>query len=256
MLIRTEAIVLRSIDYGETSRIVTLFTRDKGRITVIAKGARRPKSQFGSSLEPMSYIQAVFYYKGSRGIQTLKESAHVEPMHRIQRSLRSIGIGLRVLELVYVLLQKEEESPHIFRLTLSVLRRLNRDDRRLENLLPYFQMRMATLLGFAPALTRGAIESLTSSHGRLALDTGAILPRGDHHRPAPEASRGALRAYAVFARASLEDVMRMELTRSQRRETEHLISDYLRYHVEEAYPDRSERIIAQLMQDDPPGVAG
>ncbi len=249
MIVRTEAIVLRGIDYGETSRIVTLFTREKGKITIMARGARRPKSRFGSTLEPLSYTEVVFYYKHNRSLQILSESGHVELFNRIGRSLTSITAGLRMLELIHALLQKEEQNTQVFRLMTDVLRRLNGDDIRRVNLLPYFQIRLAGILGFAPAVTREALDALTGNRGILTLDTGAVLPRASDYAPSRPGSREALRAYAVFARASLDDVMRMKLTPALRRETERLIADYVRYHVEEAYPDRGERVMAQLLHD-------
>ncbi|MEL7362835.1 MAG: recombination protein O N-terminal domain-containing protein, partial [Bacteroidota bacterium] len=48
MIVRTDAVVLRTLDYGETSQIVALFAREHGLLSVIAKGSRRPKSRFGS----------------------------------------------------------------------------------------------------------------------------------------------------------------------------------------------------------------
>ena len=67
-IVHSDAIVLRSIDYGETSRIVTLFTRERGKIGVMAKGARANRSRFGSTLEPLSHINVVLYYKPGRDL--------------------------------------------------------------------------------------------------------------------------------------------------------------------------------------------
>src|SRR5690554_5705058 len=109
MIHRTEAVVLRSMKYGETSRIVTLFTRDRGKITVLARGARLPKSRFGSTLGPMSFIQIVYYYKPTRSIQMLSESSYVQPFNGIGKRLDRITTGLRIIELVHALTQEEEQ---------------------------------------------------------------------------------------------------------------------------------------------------
>ncbi len=77
MIVRTDAVVLRAFDYGETSRIATVLTRHHGVIGVLAKGARRPTSRFGATLQPGAYVELVYYFRESRGLQTLKESAHV-----------------------------------------------------------------------------------------------------------------------------------------------------------------------------------
>ena len=253
MIIRTEAIVLRTMAYRETSQIVTLFTREKGKLAVLAKGARLMKSRFGSSLQPMSYTQVVFYHRPTRGLQTLSESAHVQPFHHISNDLEKISVGLRIVELVYALMQEEDQNPQVFNLLLEVLGRLDATDAHAANLLPYFQLRLGTALGFAPHFDREAVDHLPNQGGFLTLDAGAILPFQAMAEAARRASRTALRAFSIFARADLDTVMRMRLSREARRETTILIEDYLRYHVEDAYPSRSDKIISQLLDEEARG---
>ncbi|MGI9174622.1 MAG: DNA repair protein RecO [Rhodothermales bacterium] len=248
MIVRTEAIVLRRMDYGETSQIVTLFTREKGRLAVMAKGARLPKSRFGSSLQPMSYMQAVLYYKASRGLQTLTESAHVRHFARIGSNLKKLSVGQRVMELTYALLHEEEANPLVFNLLVETLYQLNDAEARATNLLLCFQLRLASALGFAPAIDRASIEALTDDGGRLALERGAVLPLlSDAHQGGLRASRTALRAFAILARADLDTVMRMRIARETYAEVDTLVEAYLRYHVQDAYPGRGSRVTDQLL---------
>ncbi len=244
-IVRTEAVVLRSLDYGETSQIVTLLTREKGKLSVMAKGARKTKSSFGATLQPMAYTQVVFYYKPTRQLQTLSESSHVESFHRLRRTLQSITIGLRIVELIDALLEEEEPQPQVFGLAVRALRRLNRTEARAANLWPYVQLRFARLLGIAPAIDRANVEAV-DTEGLLSRANGGVYPADAAPEAPRRASRAALRAYAVFAQADLDTVMRMELVPDVRREVEVLVRDFLRYHVEEAYPDRSQEVIAQL----------
>ena len=246
-IVRTEAIVTRSLNYGETSQIVTLFTREKGKITVMAKGARRTKSSFGATLQLMAYTQVVFYYKPGRGLQTLSESAHVESFHRLHRSLEKISIGLRVVELIHALLEEEDPQPSVFNLTRQTLRRLNATDERAANLWPFFQLQLATRLGMAPSVQRDAVNNVPARGGILDLESGAVLPPDGAPRAGRRASRSALRAYGVFARAALDDVLRMRLDASTRNEVNDLISSYMRYQFEEAYPSTSDQVIGQLL---------
>ena len=246
MILQTEAFVLRSIDYGETSRIVTLFTRQRGKIAVMARGARRSGSRFGSSLQPMSYSSVVIYYKPSRGIQTLSESSHLHFFDGITRDLERVSCGLRIIELVYALMQEEEQNQRVFILVLEVLERLNRTVERTDNLLYYFQLRFASILGFAPDIERNAVEALSET-GFLSLETGAILPvRPPHAASVRQASRRALRAFAICARAALETVMRMRLDPATERELSRLIDDFVHYHVEESFPTRAAKIVGQM----------
>lgn len=245
MIVRTEAIVLRAMDYGETSQIVTLYTRRHGTIAVIAKGARRPKSKFGSALQPMSYVQVVYYYKENRDLHTLSESAHVRPLLDISRSLEKLTVGLRIVELVRALQGHEGANPQMFVLLLHTLEALDAAEHRAGHLLPYFTMRLARELGFEPAFERTVVADLTPEGGLLVLENGAVAPVG-LAEAGLRASRGALRAFAIFARADLETVLRMRLTPELYDETQALVEAYLRYHVEDAFPTRGGRVAEQL----------
>ncbi len=245
-IIRTDAVVLRSLEYSETSKIVGLFTREKGKVSVMAKGARRMKSRFGSTLEPMSHIQTVFYYKPTRGLQTLTETSYVNRFGHLHESLEKLVAGQRIVELVDALLQDEERNPAAFNLTTGVLQALNETERSIGNLLAYFRLQFASTLGFSPAVRKADVTSLPEEGGVLALDSGAIHPAGTDVSPGRRASRSALRAFAVFARANLSDAMRMQMDRATQLAVDGLIEAYLRYQFEDAYPSRSEEVAAQL----------
>jgi DNA repair protein RecO (recombination protein O) len=250
MIVRTDAIVLRAIDYSEASQIVTLYTREHGKTTVMARGARRTKSRFGSTLQPMSYVQVVYYHSPGRTLHTLKENAHVRVFHDIGRQMVKISVGLRVVELVRALVDDEQQNVLIFNLLLHTLARLDDAGERAANLLPYFQLRLASLLGFAPDVRREDVMALSEEGGLLLVETGAVMPAGSFASSALRASRAALRAFAVFARADVEDVMRINLEPDVRAETEHMADAFLRHHTGDAYPYRAGKVIDRISGTD------
>lgn len=246
MIVRTDAVVLRAIDYGETSQIVSLITRRHGRISVIAKGSRRPKSRFGSTLQPMAYVQVVYYHKPGRDLQTLKEAAHVRLFPGIAADVERITLGLRMVELVRALLGEGEPQPLLFQLLLAALGRLDEAPTGMANALFYFQLRLAAVLGFAPDVNREDVLALPDEGGVLALDSGAVRPLAAAPKAGRRASRAALRAFAIVARADFDTVMRMRLTAEQQGEVERLIDAYLHFHTEDAYPSRVSKVAAQM----------
>jgi DNA repair protein RecO (recombination protein O) len=250
MIVRTEAIVLRNMAYGETSQIVTLFTQEKGKVAVLAKGARLPKSRFGSTLQPMSCVQVVFYHKPTRALQTLTESSHLHRFVAVGEDLEKIAVGLRLMELVSALLQDEHANPSVFTLVLNSLHHLDAAEARAFNVLPWFELHLAAYLGFAPAFEREVVEALPEAGGFLLPDTGTIVPAGTT-TAGRRASRAALRAFAVFARADLDTAMRMRLDPAVRPEVEALVETYVRYHTEDTYPTRSDPVRARLLEPPP-----
>ena len=245
-IFRTEAIVLRNMDYRESSQIVTLFTREKGKITVLAKGARQAKSQFGATLQPMTHIQAVIYHKPTRDIQTLGETSHLSLFTNLGSGLEKLTVGLQIIELIHAVVQVEEENPYVFALALQALKALDQADSNYENIWPFFQIQLASTLGFQPYIEKVDVESITDSHGYLALETGGVHPHIVAGVQARKASRSALRAFSVLARTDLPTVMRMRLASPVYHEVSILVDSYLRYHFEDAMPSRSDKVIAQL----------
>lgn len=245
MIVRTDAVVLRSFRYGETSRIVSLFTRTHGKVAVLARGARAAKSRFGGTLQPASYVQVVFSEKASRTLQTLREASYVERFPALTDELARGSAALRMVELVNALLQDEEVQPGVFTLLVACLDGLNRTTERVENAQGFFELRLASLLGFAPQFAREAVAALPEHGGALMLETGEIdaAPLAAAHR---RASRAALRAFSVFARADLEDALRWPLAEAEAAEALRLVEAFVAFHAEDAYPTRSQRVREQL----------
>ena len=251
MIVRTDAVVLRTLDYSETSLIVQLFTRQHGRIAVLAKGARRPKSKFGATLQPMAYVQVVYYYKESRGMQTLTEAAYVQRFPHLTTDLGRLTVGLRLVELAHALLEEGEQNAPALGLLLQALAFADGAPDPAPggptagpaNALPWFQLHLATLLGFAPDLDRAALDGLPERGGVLVLSSGAVVAAEEAAGVA--ASRAALRAFAVFARAPLGTAGRMQLLPQVRLEAEALADAFLRHHAERL-PARVARVAAQL----------
>ena len=82
MLVSTNAIVLKTIPFKESSLISKIFTENNGKVSIIAKGAWRPKKTIGSILEPMKHIHIQYYYKNNRNIQICKEAELINEFSR------------------------------------------------------------------------------------------------------------------------------------------------------------------------------
>src|SRR6266550_3060255 len=89
---RTEAVVLRSIRYGEADRIVHLYSATRGRIGAIAKGSRRPKSRFGGRLEPFFRLNLVLY-EGRGDLFTVTGASTIDGHAKLRSSGLALGAG-------------------------------------------------------------------------------------------------------------------------------------------------------------------
>lgn len=123
---RSEAVVLRGVDFSETSRIVTLLLPSRGRTAVMAKGARRRKSGFGGALDTYNRIEAVYYWKDGREVQQLGEASVLDSYSGIKGDLEKSTYGAFPLELAYRVAHENEPSEEFFGALVRGLESLNR----------------------------------------------------------------------------------------------------------------------------------
>ena len=125
MLISTSAIVLKTIPYGDTSIISRMFTEDQGKVTILAKGAWRPKNNAGALLEPMNHIHLQYYHKSSREIQILKDGVFNQQFSNLRKELNKIIVGLAIVEMMDKSTMDNNPFPILYRLGWRVLKKLN-----------------------------------------------------------------------------------------------------------------------------------
>ncbi|HEX8646290.1 MAG TPA: DNA repair protein RecO, partial [Thermoleophilaceae bacterium] len=122
----TEAIVLRSIRYGEADRVLHLYTRDRGRVGAIAKGVRRVKSRFGGRLEPL--VRSELMLREGRGDLCTVNGAHtIAPHASIRDNRAALERATEACDAVLRLLDSHEPNRPAYNLLCNELQLLDRD---------------------------------------------------------------------------------------------------------------------------------
>ena len=147
---KTEAIVLRAINYRDTSKVVTFYTKRYGKMSAIAKGARNPKSKFGSLFQPLNYLQIVFYRRENRELQYVSSSDFVKYFKSLTSNMDKFSIAMSLIEIVNRVMHDEEENERVFGLLVDSLTVLDRADTSPQNVFVYFGLHLAIDLGFTP----------------------------------------------------------------------------------------------------------
>ncbi len=119
--LKTEAVVLRRYPFGESSQVLSLMTRDYGRLRVLAKGAHRPKSSFGGPLDLAQRIEAVYWPKPPGQLDLLTASDLIEGYPGLRRSWRRITAACCALELVDGLSPEGDPLPGVYELLVRLL---------------------------------------------------------------------------------------------------------------------------------------
>lgn len=150
---RTEAVVLRGIDFSESSRIVTFLTPHRGRLACMAKGARRAKSGVAASLDSLNRVEIVYYWKDGRNVQQLGEASLVTSYAKTKKNLEKSTFAALPAELALNLAHENEPSEALYESFVHGLESLDTWDGDARTHCAWQVLQLLTAAGFAPALT-------------------------------------------------------------------------------------------------------
>lgn len=178
---KTTGIVLRVIPFSETSCIVTMFTRDFGKVTTMAKGARRPKSPFEAALDVLALCRIVFLNKNSDAMGLLTEAKLERRFRSATRSLDRLYAGYYIVELLNSMTDDGDPHPELFELSTQVIRQIDSSeisDEEVGLALLNYELKMLSILGHLPMLTKCVScgrEKTTIARVSFGLNAGGIL---------------------------------------------------------------------------------
>ena len=181
---KATGLVVRTTDYSETSRIVTIWTREFGKVRALAKGGRRLRSNFESALDLLSVCSIVFLRKTSGALDLLTEARGVEQFPRLRQEMSALYAAYYMAELLGDWTEDYDPHPQLFEETLETLRALGTPGVPTGPRLLRFEMVLLRELGYAPILETCAVcrKSLTGSDpaadaARLVFDLRAEIGR-------------------------------------------------------------------------------
>jgi DNA repair protein RecO len=145
---KDEAFILDKIDYGNTSIIANVFSRDRGRYSVMVKGGKDPKSKYGSLIDPINEIESVVYFKENREIQLLTNASLISGYSKIKEDLDKLKYCYSILELVKNLIPLHEENLKLFRGIKRIFDLFEKSEEEPEILFGRFFIFFITILGY------------------------------------------------------------------------------------------------------------
>ncbi|MCZ7604290.1 MAG: DNA repair protein RecO [Melioribacteraceae bacterium] len=146
---KTNAIVLTKLNFGDTSKIVTLFTEEFGKETCIIKGGRSSKSKFGAIIDVMNHVQVIFYKKQSREVQLISQADLISHFPHIKQNLDSLKYASGVLELLNSLTISNEQNSKLFRGTIKILNLMDKEENHPQLLFVKYLMFFIDELGYS-----------------------------------------------------------------------------------------------------------
>ncbi|WP_157796474.1 DNA repair protein RecO [Bacillus sp. FJAT-45037] len=153
MMQKVEAVVIRTTDYGESNKIVTLYTRENGKVGVMARGAKKPKSRLAAVSQ--LFIHGLFLFQRSGGLGTLNQAEMISSFKEIRSDLFLAAYATYMVEMVDKLTDEKEPNEPLFNLLQQTLMYLD-EGIDPDVLLRIFEMKMMAVAGISPELDQCA----------------------------------------------------------------------------------------------------
>ncbi len=147
---KSHAFVIRSIDFGESDKIITVFSREYGKFSLIAKAARKTDSRFGSALDLLTLNELIFYQ--GENLKFLSDADQINSFSHLKADLDKLEISLRMARALNQLTEESQKEPKIFWLFENVLKHLQRSSKNYQTFELGFLLKLIEILGVAPQL--------------------------------------------------------------------------------------------------------
>ena len=234
----TPAILLRRIDYGDFDVIITFFTLKSGKLTLIAKSAKKSTKRFAGILELFSILELVASTGRGKGLPVLQEAVLKEPFSGIRADFKKTAYASYWAELIYNWLEDDYKQDALYALFEHVLSELDRGQTTEAALNILFQMRFLNLSGHRPYLTACSLchkelEKIQQTKIILDLQGGGILCGNCSRRSASRIflSRGTIKQLLWVESGDLAKATRMKFSPAALNKSTHFLEEFAIYHL-------------------------
>ena len=241
---KTEAVVLSTHNLGETSRIADLYTERWGRLSAVAKGARRPKSIFGASLEMFTHLHLILYMREGKSLAIISQAEIINPFGEIRNDPGKIACGCYLVELVKAMVKGSAPDCWLFRLILRSLAWLE-EEKENKIFIHTVNLKLMKVLGLGPEVgvcvrCRREIDGVV----RFSSKGGGVLCKDCRGDGAIEISKGTLTVMRRLLELEPQAIKRIKLGTKIEEELKQALGSYLEYHL--PYPLRSLKVLEDI----------
>ena len=236
---KNPAFILKTQDYRDTSLLGDFYTRDHGRIRGIVKGIRDTRAHFGSTLEPFSLNEILFYKKKKGGdLHLVTQVEMLDEFPKVRGDLERLATASYCIELVSELIEPEHSEPEIFDLLKDTLEFLS-TGASCKRAARIFEVKLLDLLGLMPeirkcvscrAVPEGSVHFNPAIGGVQCRDCAATqrAPAGSSSQ---RVSKGTLNFLGHAQRAPMKELYQVKVVQEVGEELEKLLRRFTDFHL-------------------------
>lgn len=172
MLQKCEGIVIRTNNYGESNKIVTIYSRENGKLGVMARGAKKTNSRLSSVSQLFTY--GYFLFQKSSGLGTLQQAETITSMRHIREDLFKTAYATYVVELIDKGTEERKPNPFLFEMLFQTLTYIN-EEYDPDIVTHIFEMKMLPVLGLYPSLDKCAVCGETEGEFSFSFKENGII---------------------------------------------------------------------------------
>jgi DNA repair protein RecO (recombination protein O) len=248
---KTRALVSKTMKMSNSSKLATLITEKHGLVKVVAKGARRPKSIFGASLEPITLINCIYHHKDTRELQTISSTDIIEPYSDIKSDIFMLTIASCIVEISQSHTALEDPTAGTFDLAVNSLDELAQSrPNDAKKHLWRFVLRLLDAAGYSPVLDKCLACGKKPSHSSVffSFGDGGFMCEctGNNSRYGLQVSPGSLMVMKNLITEKDENLPRLKIGAAQGKEIEKIILQFLAYHSGHSRPPKSLAFLRKI----------
>lgn len=230
MYLRTSGIILKGFDFKEADQIITLFSREMGKISAIAKGVKKPKSSLRGLVQP--FCHSDLYLVPSGGMYIITQGKIIDFFGEVREDLDKTIQALYIMELLDKSLPDRDPNPPLYTMTLKVLSFLGLHT--VSSLsMRFYEIKLLSLLGYEPVLGRCAVCDAKDALSKFNPAQGGVLcPVCASSNGGLKVSPATLAALRTLQQKDLQLLPRMRLSPTMEMEMEAILEAYLEYYLE------------------------
>lgn len=252
MIVTTEAIILKSVKFRESSKLLSVYTQQFGRCSLIANGSRKAKNKFGTALEPLTCSILTFYKHPNKDLHTLSTAEIAVPLRGIFSSFDALTAGLSIAEAVYRSQHDEEQNEQLYTLIKQTLQTLNSVTTNEYSLRFWFYGRLAGLMGFAlHGEHYGAVIGSWNNENDCYLSLSDASAHVVPYMAMPTGFRievptlRILHELLLIPPEQLSDVATIVIPASQMKELENFFAQYFLFHLDRRITERTQLFLRE-----------
>ena len=224
-----------------------MFTEDQGKVTILAKGAWRPKNNAGALLEPMNHIHLQYYHKNSREIQVLKDGGFTQQFSNLRKELSKVIVGLTIVEMMDKSTLDNNPFPILYRLGWRVLEKLNDEKQNIWLVFVFFLYQLSLRLGFLPNLKKCSKCNADLTSGCFDDYTGELICLNCSTQSKISLDENSLSALQKLECLHLDDLQTLSINIQDITNSIQFLDLFISFHLEGLKKLRSMTMLKQIL---------